>query len=228
MSIKSLLKTISIPLILLAVYLLMYIVWSALNLPRDEEMLVIVKSWFSEYGLWIVFIGALIEGFLLLGQYFPGGFIIFLGVISAGKDFERATLVVSVVCLSFFIAYSLNYIVGRYGWYNVFEKFGLKDSLEKSKDKLVKQGLNAIFFSYWEPNFASIVATAAGVLKVPFKQFTLYSVIGIILWNIFWGTLVYSLGEAALQITGMKWVLIIFGTWILVLLVKGYVGERNS
>ena len=179
MNIKSLLKTISIPLILLGVYVLMYLIWSVLNLPSDDQMLIIVRNWFSQYGLWIVFIGALIEGFLLLGQYFPGGFIIFLSVISAGKDIPRAVQVVSIVCISFFIAYSLNYIVGRYGWYKVFEKFGLKDSLEKSKDKLVKQGLNAIFFSYWEPNFASIIATAAGVLKVPFKKFTVYSTLGI-------------------------------------------------
>jgi len=69
----------------------------------------------------------------------------------------------------------------------------LAHSIEKSKAKLVQQGMNAIFFSYWEPNLASFTATAAGVLKVPFKIFSLYSAMGIVLWNIFWGTLVYSL-----------------------------------
>ena len=38
----------------------------------------------------------------------------------------------------------------------------------------------------------------------------------------------YVLGEAALQITGMKWVLIIFGSWILILLIKGYVEGRKK
>lgn len=225
---KEILKLISIPLILVLIYLSMYVVWSILKLPTDDEMLLIVKGWFLNYGLWIVFVGAIIEGFLLIGQYFPGGFIIFLGVISAGDDTLLATKVVSIVCVSFFIAYSLNYLIGRYGWYRLFKKFGLADSVEKSKDKILKQGLNVIFFSYWEPNLASITATAAGVLKVSFKKFTLYSTVGIVLWNIFWGALVYSLGESALKITGFKWVLTIFGAWIIIILIKRFLFSKNK
>lgn len=205
----------------------MYLVWKVLNLPTDDQLLIIVRDWFARYGLWIVFISALIEGFLLLGQYFPGGFIIFLGVISAGKDIPRAMEVVSVVCISFFIAYSLNYLVGKYGWYKLLAKFGLIGSVERSKEKLTKQGLNAIFFTYWEPNLASLTATAAGILGIPFKKFSLYSAIGIVLWNIFWGTLVYVLGESALKIAGLKWVLIIFGIWIGIILFKKYVLDKK-
>ncbi len=205
----------------------MYLVWKVLNLPTDDQLLIIVREWFVRYGLWIVFISALIEGFLLLGQYFPGGFIIFLGVISAGKDIPRAIEVVSVVCVSFFIAYSLNYLVGKYGWYKLLAKFGLIGSVERSKEKLMKQGLNAIFFTYWEPNLASLTATAAGILGIPFKKFLLYSAIGIVLWNIFWGTLVYILGESALKIAGLKWVLIIFGIWIGIILFKKYVLDKR-
>ncbi len=224
---KEILKLLSIPLILIGIYLSMYLVWKVLNLPTDDQLLIIVREWFVRYGLWIVFISALIEGFLLLGQYFPGGFIIFLGVISAGKDIPRAIEVVSVVCVSFFIAYSLNYLVGKYGWYKLLAKFGLIGSVERSKEKLMKQGLNAIFFTYWEPNLASLTATAAGILGIPFKKFLLYSAIGIVLWNIFWGTLVYILGESALKIAGLKWVLIIFGIWIGIILFKKYVLDKR-
>lgn len=219
---KEILKILSIPLVLTVIYLSMYVVWKLFNLPSDDQLLIIVREWFATYGLWIVFVSALIEGFLLLGQYFPGGFIIFLGVISAGKDIPKAIEVVLVVCLSFFIAYTLNYLVGKHGWYKLLSKFGLKRQIEESKEKLTRQGLNAIFLTYWEPNLASLTATAAGILNVPLKKFSLYSAIGIILWNIFWGTLVYILGESALKIAGLKWVLIIFGVWIAVILVKRF------
>lgn len=225
---KEVLKLLTIPLILLGIYLSMYVVWKLLNLPTDDQMLVIVREWFSKYGLWIVFISALIEGFLLLGQYFPGGFIIFLGVISAGKNIPRAIEVVSVVSVAFFIAYTLNYLVGKYGWYKLLIKFGLKKSLDNSQEKLVKQGLNTIFFSYWEPNLASLTATAAGILQVSLKKFSLYSAIGIIIWNIFWGTLVYILGESALKIAGLKYVLIIFGVWITIIVAKKYFIDRKN
>jgi membrane protein DedA with SNARE-associated domain len=226
--IKEFFKLLSIPLILIVVYLSMYVLWKILNLPTDDQLLVIVREWFSKYGLWIVFVSALIEGFLLLGQYFPGGFIIFLGVISAGKDAERAIEVVIVVCVSFFIAYSLNYLVGKYGWYKLLAKFGLAGSIERSKDKLIKQGLNAIFFTYWEPNLASLTATAAGILSIPFRKFSLYSAIGIILWNIFWGTLVFILGESALKIAGLKWILIIFAVWISLIIFRKYILNRKT
>ena len=131
----EILKLLSILLILAAIYASMFVLWKVFDLPDNEHLLLIVKDWFARYGLWIVFISAIIEGFLLLGQYFPGGFIIFLGVISAGKDFTRATEVVIVVCLSFFIAYSFNYLVGKYGWYRLLAKFGLMKSIEKSKEK---------------------------------------------------------------------------------------------
>lgn len=225
--IKEILKLLSIPLVLIIIYLSMYIAWKAFGLPSENQMLVIVKEWFSQYGLWIVFIGALIEGFLLLGQYFPGGFIIFLGVISVGKNIPKATGVVLIVCLAFFISYTLNYWVGKYGWYKLFVKFGLFDSLEKSKAKLTKQGLNAIFLSYWEPNLASLTATAAGILQIPLTQFSFCSAIGIILWNTFWGTLVYTLGESALKIVGLKYILIIFLVWISIIVIKKYFFDRK-
>ena len=224
---KDLFKLLSAPLILLAIYLVMALLWKLFNLPSDDQMLVIVKGYFARYGLWVVFISALIEGFLLLGQYFPGGFVIFLGVISAGRNIPRAAEVVSVVCVAFFISYTLNYWVGKYGWYRLLVKFGLAKSLQHSKEKLLKQGLNAVIFSYWEPNLASLIATAAGILQIPLGKFSAYSAIGVVGWSIFWGTLVFSLGEAALNIIGIKYVLFIFGAWVAIIILKKYVWSAH-
>jgi len=225
--IKDSLKILAVPLILFAIYLSMAAAWKILGLPTDDEQFDIIKQFFISHGLWVVFIGALIEGFLLLGQYFPGGFIIFLGVISAGKDIPRVIQVVTVVSLAFFISYTLNYWVGKYGWYNLLIKFGLKTALESAKEKLAKQGLNAVIFSYWEPNLASLTATAAGILRVHLKQFLIYSTIGIIIWNTFWGTLVFSLGDSALKLIGFKYVIIIFLGWFCILLFKKYLSNRK-
>lgn len=226
--IKEILKLLAIPLVLVAIYLSMILLWKFFHLASDEELIIIVTNYFNEYGLWIVFISALIEGFLLLGQYFPGGFIIFLGVISAGKNIIRAVEVVSVVSIAFFIAYYGNYLVGKYGWYKLFAKFGLKKSLDNAKQKLIRHGFKAVIFSYWEPNLSSITATAAGILHLSEKKFLLFSAIGIIIWNAFWGTLVFNLGKKALEIAGVKWILIIFAVWISIILVANYIKRKNS
>src|SRR3990170_4468234 len=86
---KELLKVLAIPLIALFVYFIFYILWLALGFPSQEEIAAGAKELFSKYGLWIVFVGAFIEGLLLFGNYFPGGFIIFLGVIAAEKTFTK-------------------------------------------------------------------------------------------------------------------------------------------
>ena len=80
--------------------------------------------------------------------------------------------------------------------------------------------MSAVVLSYWEPNLASIIATAAGTLQIPLLRFELYSVLGITLWNIFWGMLVFFLGTAALQMMGLKFVLIVFVIWVSVIVVK--------
>lgn len=223
-----LLKIFSVPLIMLAIYLSMVLLFKMLDLPVGNEFVEIIKGYFDKYGPWMVFISALLEGFLLLGLYFPGGTIIFLGVIASGKDVSRAIEVVLIVTIAFIISYTLNYLVGKHGWYRLLIKFGLKSSLEKSQAKLQKQGLNAIMFSYWEPNLASLTATAAGILQLPFKKFQIYSIAGVVVWNAFWGILVFSLGNVALEITGFKYALIIFSLWILIIGIKTYLEKRTA
>ncbi len=226
--VKTLLKLLLAPLTLLGIYLLVVLVWGLAGLPSDDRLLLIIQGYFAKYGLWIVFAGALIEGFLLLGQYFPGGFVIFIGVISAGRDAARVIETIFVVSLAFFISYFLNYWVGKHGWYRLIVKMGLKKTLEDSKSKLIKQGMNAIIFSYWEPNLASITATAAGVLHVPLRKFLIFSAIGIIFWNSIWGTLVFILGESALKIIGLKYIIGIFLIWAAVILIRHYLLSRKN
>jgi len=226
--VREYLKLLTIPLVLMGIYLTMVLVWEIFSLPSTDELIVIVTDYFSRYGLWIVFFSALIEGVLLLGQYFPGGFIIFLGVISAAGNVMRAAQVVLVVSLSFFIAYYVNYIIGRYGWYKLFTKFGLKKALDSGQKRLTKHGLKAIFFTYWEPNLASIIATAAGVLHLSVKKFLFYSIAGILVWNAFWGILVFKLGEVALELTGSKYIGIVFLIWIAIILVVNYIKKRRE
>ena len=183
----------AVPIALLVVYLLVFFVWRLLGLPADEKLVAAVKDWFDEYGLWVVLISAIVEGTLILGQYYPGGIVIFLGVITAGHDIPRVIAVVAIVSLAFFIGYTIDYFVGKYGWYRLFLKFGFGKGLQNAQTKLQKHELSAVIFSYWEPNLASITATAAGVLQIPLRRFQIKSIIGILVWNTFWGTLVAAL-----------------------------------
>lgn len=211
---SKLLKVISLPMIFLAVFLLFWAGWKILNLPPEHELIEIAKKYFDLYGYWIVLISAFIEGALLVGWYYPGSLVIFLGVIFAGKNIPEVIWVVTLVTAGLFLAYVFDYALGKYGWYRLLLKFGLKKPMDKAQMQLSKYGLSGIFLSYWQPNLAALTSTAAGMLQFPFKKFILYSAAAAVLWNVFWGTLVYFLGEAALTAIGAKFVVVVIILWI--------------
>ncbi len=224
-SFKGILKAISIPLTLLVIYISYTILWRVFGLPSITELTEIIKHSFDSYGLWIVLGASFIEGLLLLGQYFPGGFVIFLGVISARGDVPRAIEVVIIVSIAFFCAYIVNYLLGKYGWYKLFIKFGLKKSLDTAEQKIAKHAFFAFMANYWDTNLASIIATAAGVLKLPLRKFLAYSTLGIVVWNTFWGFVVYFIGEFILD-NQTPIFFIILVIWCSAIIIKVFYWER--
>ncbi|MBI2451621.1 VTT domain-containing protein [Candidatus Pacearchaeota archaeon] len=228
MKTKEVLRLLAIPLVIAAVYFLVLFLWGSFDLPNAEETIQWISFYFDRHGLMVVFITALIEGFLVIGQYFPGGFIIFLGIIAAGKNVIRVIEITLIISVAFFIAYYGNYIVGKHGWHRILTKLGFKRSLDRAKIRVRKHELKAIMFSYWDPNLSSIIATAAGILHVATKKFLLYSAIGIVVWNTFWSVLIYNLGQAALELAGAKYVIFMLSAWIIIILVTSYLKSKKE
>ncbi|MBI2065810.1 MAG: VTT domain-containing protein [Candidatus Zambryskibacteria bacterium] len=204
-----------LPLALLGVFMLIYLAWRFFGLPPEEELIEIARFYFDKYGLAILLISALIEGTVLIGWYYPGSLVIFLGVILAGKDIPKVIAAVGAITAGLFFAYILNFLLGKYGWYRLLLKFGLRDALEDAKERVIKHGLTAIFMSYWQPNLAALVATSAGILDFSFKKFLIYSLVAAALWNTFWGTLVYFIGKDVLSLVGLRFVLLAIFLWII-------------
>ena len=211
---KNLFKKIALPLFFLGVFLLLYLVWKILDLPPNDELIRIAKEYFEKYGLVTVLISAVIEGLLLIGWYYPGSLVIVLGVIFAGKDLARVVEVVSVIIVGLFVAYIINFFVGKYGWYRLLLAFGLKEPLGNAQRRLTKYGLSAIFVNYWHPNLAALTSTSAGILHFSFKNFFIYSLIATILWSVLGGAFVYFLGEASLSLVDLRFVIIAIIAWI--------------
>ncbi len=226
LSLKNILKVLSGPILLLAFYLTFFILWKIFGLPSDDRMIMIVTDFISRYGLIVVFIAAIIEGLLLLGNYFPGGAVIFLGVIAAHGNIPRAAIVVLTVCLSFSIAYTANYYLGKYGWYKLFSKLGLQSTIDSMEQKLSKHVFTAIISSYWMPNLAAVCSTAAGIMRLPFGKFFIQSSVGIVAWNIFWGILVYMTGDALLKLN-FVYLLCMFFVWCLLIVVKVFYWDKK-
>lgn len=104
-----------------------------------------------------------------------------------------------LVVVGFFLTALFNYVLGRYGWYHILLKFGLRKPLEVAKSKLEAKGLRILFTTYIHPNFGALSATAAGILHLSFWRFFLYSLVSIIIWNSIWTIIFYYFGTALLN-----------------------------
>lgn len=184
-------------------------------MPSREALISVAREYFAIYGYYFAFTSAFIEGLLLINWYFPGSFIVFLSVIIAGEGELNIFGVLGVVILGFFLASVVDYILGKYGWYRLFLKLGLSESLEKIKGKLEKRGPWILLATYWHPNLGAIAATAAGVLMIPFRKFFIYCLGAIVLWDSLWGTLVYFLGPKALRLMDIRVGMIFVILWII-------------
>ena len=225
---KNIWQTIKIPLIFLGALLLLYLIWKILDLPPKAELIQITREYYDKYGLITIFVSAIIEGLLLIGWYYPGSLVIFLGVIFANKDIPQIAEVILVATMGLFIAYIIDFFLGKYGWYRLFLAFGLKESLNSAQHRLTKYGLTGIFISYWQPNLAALTSTAAGILYFPFRKFLLYSLISVITWNIFWSAVVYFFGEASLSFIGLRFVFIVIVGWIALRLLSRKFKRRDN
>lgn len=196
------------------ILLFLIVTWKIFDLPSNEELIVITKGWLDSYGLWMLFVGAFLESVLLIGFYFPGSVLIFLGVGLAptGWDAFIAVLVVDIAMLS---GQSFNYFLGRYGWYKLLVKFGMKGGIENAQLKMQQNDMRYILYTFWHAGLASFTATAAGVLRIGYKRFITLAIIAIAFWNTLWGVVVYSLGEKALTFVEFRTVLFFIFLWVL-------------
>ncbi len=228
-------KLLAMPIVLLIVLVSVYAIWEIFNLPPAEVFAEQAGRWFNDYGLIIVFLVAILEGMLLIGGYFPGVFIIFISVITA-SSFPEAALRIAIGTLGLFLGHVFNYGLGRYGWYRLLARLGATSSIEEAREKLPRQGLPAALFgSYWLPSMGAFADTAAGILRLPFKRFVLFSLLASVCWNFLVGTILYFMGEKALPLTtsdGPQALLIQFGIvvlWaVIILVIDFWRSKKNS
>src|SRR3989344_6747756 len=222
-----LLSSLAMPLILLGAVATMVTVWHVFGLPSDTEIMRLAGAFFDTYGYFAVFFSAVLEGALVVGLYYPGALVIFLSVILAGPDVARVATVVMVVTSAFSVGLSINYFLGKYGWYRLLLKIGLRHQLEKAEERFKKRGALAIVGTAWDINIESFTATEAGILRYPYGRFLFYPFFSFLVWNSFWATVIYFIGREALEFTGgnFTYPLVALTVWILIVLAKHIAGN---
>lgn len=177
-------------------------------------------EWIVEHGgLYLLLFIIFAETGIFIGFFLPGDPILFIaGIIIANIPAAPTESVIMLLTWMLFIM--LAAIAGNYVGYFTGKKFGdyllqrrdtwiyKKEHLLKAEEFYHKRGGGAIVLARFLPIVRTFAPIIAGIVKMDIKKFTLYNVLGAVIWV---GTLMtagYLLGENAWVKRNLEYVIL--------------------
>jgi len=165
--------------LLFLIYLLTY---DVIGLPPVNELIQIIEKGFQHYGLIFLFVGLIVEGLFMVGFYFPGSIVAFMAVLTLGKTYSDIFLIILIGSFALILVNIFNYILGKYGYYKVLEKFGARNVIERMKRRFNKNQRGTILLFSSSPNFLAIISIYAGIVKTDLKKYLRFVSICVVFW----------------------------------------------
>ncbi len=167
-----------------------------LMLNADE----VIGELITTYGLLvylILFTIIFIETGLVVVTFFPGDAILFsAGIMAASGELDLSVLLF-LLSVASILGNTSNYLIGHFLGIKFFKKESAQRNqyLEKSFIFFKTHGNKAILVSRFIPFFRSFIPFVAGISSMKFGPFTLYNIIGGILWIATYLLLGFFFGE---------------------------------
>ena len=157
-----------------------------------------ILNYLSQYGLIFIFIIVFLEYLNLPGL--PAGVIMPLAglCISRGEMNFIFALMLSVIAgvIGSWVLYFLGFYAGNFLLDKYIKRFPKqKKHIDEKLEYLRSKGHMGVFISRLIPVARTIIAIPAGVLKMNFFKYTVYSAMGIFIWNTTLISAGYILGE---------------------------------
>jgi len=169
----------------------------------------------SHYGLWVVFLGMMIEGTMMI---LATGVLCYLGMLSV-------TEAIPVAVAGAVAGDQLWYTAGRFFSPFIFEKFpSIAQRARRLESSIQKRGGWFAFGERFIYSGAILFPVTLGTYKYPHRKFTLFDTLGVTLWSFTGITLGYVLGTSVEALSGKMekvWhllavlLIIVAGTWLL-------------
>ena len=169
-------------------------------LPTSEELVNLFSKYYATYGYEILFVAALLESLVLINLFAPGQVALALGIVFARTGETELPFVIMAVISGIIIGFTIDYLVGYYGFSDLLKRFGQGGVFDKAKKELKKNDGRSIFISFINPNLGAYMSLAAGASRIEITMFGLIALFSICFWVIAWSLLVFALGDMVLVI----------------------------
>ncbi len=188
-----------VPFFLIAIYIVFLVAVKGV-IPTAQEILAYFTKLYQSYGYEIIFVSALLEALVVINFFVPGLMAMSLGAIFARAGHLELTLVILAAISGLVIGYTIDFLLGYFGFGDILKKIGYGWVLTKARGQLDKFGDKGLILGFAYPNVASFLSLGAGTLKFKFLYFFFLAAISSLFWIPLWGILIYSVGEIFLTI----------------------------
>jgi membrane-associated protein len=137
----------------------------------------------------LIIIGAVIfaESGLLLGLFFPGDTLLIAGGIFAAEGRLPLSFLILIVSTATILGYQMGYYIGRTAGPRLFKRSeGIlfrEEYLASTEQFFKRNGWQAILFARFIAIIRTVAPLVAGVGKMNLQLFTIFNILGGVLWS---------------------------------------------
>lgn len=170
--------------------------WNSLHQLIDPEKLL------REGGFYVVMFVIFAETGLFFGFFLPGDYLLFLAGVFAATGILEVDISVLIfgLCVSAILGNFTGYWFGRKTGPMLYKRkdtfFFKKKYLLAAEEYYKKQGAFALIMGRFVPIVRTFAPIFAGVVKLDFKKFAFYNIVGAIIWIASLTLLGYILGKS--------------------------------
>lgn len=151
----------------------------------------------QQYGYWAVFLGIFLES---LGLPIPGETVTLAGGFLAGNDQLEYWYVLADAALGAMIGGNVGYWIGRRGGWPLLLKVGRvfrvgEERLEGLKRQFSENAAKTVFLGRFIALLRTFASPLAGIVQMPYLQFSIYNTLGALTWASVMVTLSYFAGQ---------------------------------
>lgn len=203
-----------IPVVLVLSYTLAFFIIRG-SVPTGHELINDFSSIYARFGYYIIFISALLEALVVLSFFVPGLLGMSMGALFARTGHTQLSLVILTASLGLIIGYTIDFLLGRFGFSRLVRKIGYGRLIDIAHQKLIAYKNRGLLLGFIYPNIAAFLSLVTGTAKHSFVTFLLLSVLGTLFWVSLWAVLIFFIGDIFLKVfTNYFYILIIIGVGI--------------
>jgi membrane-associated protein len=157
----------------------------------------------ASYGVIGIAVILFLETGLLLGLLLPGETLTILAgafshVQHQGQPHPQLSLVILMAALGAVLGGQLGYVIGRRTGDALHDRpdgrIYKRRYLERTHEYFEHYGAETILIARFVPFVRTLASPAAGIAEMPIRRFTIYNVVGALVWAVVVATLGYILG----------------------------------